>query len=401
MKASRYLVGLVSVLLVISVQIGCAPPAPVEVKPLAPIKVGMLTSLSGSLANIGQGLIDGFNLYLDEVGHEIKGRSIELIVEDDAGSPAVGLTKIAKLVEKDQVQILTGIVQTGIGYAVRDYVHQAQVPLVIANAGGIGLTAEKRSPYIFRTGHGSNDQENVTMPDYMRNELGLSKIILIYSDIGAGIEKVGTIKTGFVALGGSIVQEDIKVPFGTSDFGPYLSRINPASADAVVAWFSGADAIGFVKQFDEFGLKARIRLLGSDGLVDEGTLAQQGESALGINLTEVYCRALDNPENKAFLKNFKAKYGSLPDLWDDMGYTAAKAIGIAIEGVGGNVEDKAKFLETLRGVQFNDPRGPISFDKYQNVVMNTYMMRIVKVGGEVQMIPIYTYPNRHQSYSGD
>ena len=115
-----------------------------------PIKIGYLAPYVGVFAKFGSDLRDGFKLYLDEVGNKVAGREILFFNEDDEGKPEVGLVKTRKLVEKDQVHILAGIISSGVAYAVRDYVIEKKAPLVICCAGATKLTQEQRSPFIFR-----------------------------------------------------------------------------------------------------------------------------------------------------------------------------------------------------------------------------------------------------------
>ena len=105
-----------------------------------PIKIGYLTPLAGPFARIGADLRDGWVLHFDEIGNKAGGRDVQLIVEDTEGKPDVGLVKTRKLVEKDKVDMLAGIFSTGVAYAVRDYVHNQKIPLMITNAGADDLT---------------------------------------------------------------------------------------------------------------------------------------------------------------------------------------------------------------------------------------------------------------------
>lgn len=97
----------------------------------APVKIGMLIELSGIFARNGREALDGTRLYLDEIGGRAAGRSIELLVEDTEGKPDVGLTKARKLVERDGVHLLAGIVNSGVGLAVAGYAKEKKVPVIV------------------------------------------------------------------------------------------------------------------------------------------------------------------------------------------------------------------------------------------------------------------------------
>ena len=87
-----------------------------------PIKVGFLVPLSGGNAQNGRDILNGFLLYLDEIGSRAGGRRIQLIVEDDEAIPAVGLTKARKLVERDEVHVMAGVLLSSTGYALAPYI---------------------------------------------------------------------------------------------------------------------------------------------------------------------------------------------------------------------------------------------------------------------------------------
>ena len=116
-----------------------------------PIRIGFLAPYVGWAAKIGTDMRNGFKLGLEEVGYKAAGRQIVFIDEDTEGKPEVGLVKTRKLVEKDRVDILAGIINSPVAYAIRDYVINRKIPLVITNAGATKLTKEEGNPYIFRT----------------------------------------------------------------------------------------------------------------------------------------------------------------------------------------------------------------------------------------------------------
>ncbi len=215
MRSKRAAVGIVTILFVfLSATFVMAAPAK------GPIKIGFISSITGVFAEDGIELRNGFQLYLEENGYKVGDRKIEVIVEDDGGNPSVGLTKARKLVEKDKVHFLAGVFSSGIAYALRDYVHEAKIPLLICNAGADGLTKQKASPYIFRLSF-SNSQQNKVFADYAYNKLGYRKAILVAQDYPAAWEWDGGFAYNFTKNGGEIVQE-FYPKLGTTDYAPYI-----------------------------------------------------------------------------------------------------------------------------------------------------------------------------------
>jgi len=105
-----------------------------------PIKIGFMAPYIGTSASFGKDLRDGFKMCLDEYGYKVAGRQIVFIDEESEGKPEVGLVKARKLVEKDQIHILSGVISSAVAYALKDYVVEKKIPFVISNAGARQLT---------------------------------------------------------------------------------------------------------------------------------------------------------------------------------------------------------------------------------------------------------------------
>ncbi len=153
-----------------------------------PIKIGFMAPYVGVFSKFGSDLRDGFRLCLEEYGNKAAGREIVMINEDSEGKPDVGLVKARKLVEKDQVHILAGIIASPVAYAVKDYVITNKMPLMICNAGANKLTQEDRSPYIFRSSF-ANGQQDRAGGWYAFAKMGAKKVVFMGSDYAAGREK--------------------------------------------------------------------------------------------------------------------------------------------------------------------------------------------------------------------
>jgi len=361
-----------------------------------PIKIGYLAPYVGVFSKFGSDLRDGFKLYLEEVGYKVAGRQIIFIDEDDEGKPEVGLVKAKKLVEKDKVHILAGIISSAVAYAVRDYVIEKKTPLVITNAGATKLTQEQRSPFIFRSSF-ANCQQDLAGGWYTYAKMGARKVIMIGSDYAAGHEKGAGFMKAFKFMGGEVIEE-IWPPLGTNDFAPYLAKITNyvGKVDRTWAFFAGSDAIRFVNQYDEYGLKEKIKLICEEGVTDEANLPSEKEAALGIESYARYCIGYDSPENKRFVREYQKKYNYDPGSLSEGGYVGAKFIVKALEAVKGRIENQEAFLKALRGVKFEAPRGPVRFDDYQNVIFNTFIQRVGKKDGKYNNYVVDIIPDIDQ-----
>jgi len=347
-----------------------------------PIRIGFLAPYVGVYTKLGTDMRDGFKLYLDEIKNKVSGREILFFNEDTEAKPDVGPVKTRKLVEKDKVHILAGIIHSGVAYAIRDYVIANKVPLVITNAGAEKLTKDQRSPYIYRVSFG-NGQQDLAGGWYAYAKMGVKKAIVMAPDYSAGHEKANGFMKTFKFMGGEVLEE-IYPPLETTDYAPYLAKVANyvGKIDRVWAFFAGSDAIRFITQYDEYGLKQKIKLFVIGDTVDETFLPSQKDAALGIENYLHYAFTLDTTENKRFIKAYQKKYNYDPGQFSEQGYVGAKAIVRAIEAVKGKIEDREAFMKALKAVKFEAPRGPFKFDDNQNVIEDVYMRRVEKKGNQ-------------------
>jgi len=347
-----------------------------------PIKIGIIHPSTGPLSTPGIEATNGFQMYFNEIGNRIAGRQVQFFQEDEGSNPAQGLERIKRLVEREGVHVVTGITSSAVGYAVRDYIHEKQMPLVIMGAAGANdLTAARGSPYIFRTSF-TNRQFTAPYGQYACQKMNYKRTVILASDFVTGQEQANAFEESYKKAGCEIVKK-IMVPLGTSDFAPFLAQIPSSNVDAVWAMFLGQDAIGFVKQYDQLGFKARIPLTGSAGLTYEPLLPAMGRSAVGAQVSTWYIPDLPGDVNKRFVDAYTAQYKSVPGSATAGAYVGAMALAKAIEAVNGRVENKAELLAALRRVNLpSTPQGPFRFDDKQNVVFNLYAVKIVDRGGK-------------------
>jgi branched-chain amino acid transport system substrate-binding protein len=350
-----------------------------------PIKIGGLNAVTGPLAVNGTEINEGIRLYWeDEMAGQVAGRPVRLILEDDEGKPDVGLTKVRKLTESDKVHMILGPVSSAVAVAIRDYVSERKIPLIITQATANNLTAEKASPSIFRSAMSSYQQE-AAGGWYVAAKLGHKRIAVVGLDYVAGHEQTdGFIKT-FMEGGGQSA-EKILMPLGAMDVAPYITRLQSKAGelDAVVAILWGPSAPQWLKAWQEYGLKGRIPLLTLGETVNETYLRSVGDAALGVVSWMSYTPTIDTAENRRFVQAFNRKYRKDPVYNNHLGYLAAKVAGEAIKAVNGTVEDQARFLDALRRVRFDAPGGAFRFDDKQNAVIPTYLRKVERKDGKLQ-----------------
>lgn len=336
------------------------------------VKVGLLLPFSGVYASLGNDIEAGFALGLEQFGGETDA-TFEIVREDTEVKPPVALSKAKKLILQDEVDVITGIVSSGVLGAVRDMVHGAGVPLIVANAGNDAATGEACSPFITRMSF-SNGQINRPMGTWMFDQ-GIGKVYTLAPDYAAGRQMIGAFAETFTAAGGEIVGQDFTPFRKTQDFGPYLAQAKASGADAVYVFYAGGEAISFVKQYDSFGLKAELPLYGSGFLTSPLYVNAEGPAAKGVITALHYVPTIDSAANASFVKAFQAETGRIPSEFAVQGFDAARAL---VEATKTGVTDRASLANALRQVSFEGPRGQLSIDPAtNNLVQPIYVYETV------------------------
>ncbi len=349
-----------------------------------PIKVGLLLPYTGVNALAAKLTSDGAELSFDEIGRKAGGRTIQIIKEDTELNPTVGLTKVRRLVEDQKVNFIIGPLSSAVGLAIHDYIRKQKVVQVNPVATTRELTSpEKASENIFRVCE-TSDQSSFTMARWMYKNTQFRNIVLSSADWAAGHHSMDAFKAGFEESGGKIIKE-VYPKMGTMDFAPFLSVIDAKGADAVYTFYTGTDAVRFVQQYQEFGLKKRLPLFGHNVLTDDPYLASIGDAALGIITVGHYSAALDTPKSRAFVKAYTSKYGEPPSRYAEYGYTAANVVGAAIGALKGDVQDPSVVAKEIVKIapKIDTPAGPLAFDKYHQRIVTMYVLKVEKKDGKL------------------
>jgi branched-chain amino acid transport system substrate-binding protein len=376
-------VSVVAIMLVVSFL------APAPVRGADPIRIGFMGPMSGLFAQAGKDMLDGTRMYLEEVGHQAAGRKIEVIVEDDEGNNATALAKYRKLVQRDRIDVFTGVLLVNIGYALAPMVDRDQVPALFLTTPD-DLTKRRRAKWIVRMAF-SASQPMHALGDYAYKTLGYRKVVALAADNGYGHEQIAGFQRVFEEQGGRVVQK-IWAPLNAQDFAPYITQI-PPDVDAAVAVFFAGQAVRFLKQYAEYGLKGKLPLIGSGTTAEDSILRAVGDDAAGYIGVMTWAPNVATPGNQAFVKAATAKLGRTPSYFSAFMYSGTRWVVEAAKRVGGNVEDRERFFQAVRQVaQGEDIRGPIRLDEFGNPTQNVYVLKAEKVGGTMQNTVIHTYP---------
>jgi branched-chain amino acid transport system substrate-binding protein len=361
----------------------------------APLRVGLLTVLTGPLASGGIDMEHALKMYLEEHKYELAGRKIELTVADTGGVPATALSKTKELVEKDGVQVIIGPLAAFELLAIDSYIQEKKIA-TLSIAAAEDVTQRHPNPFLVRASS-SSAQCAHPMADYCAKDLKMKRMITIADDIAYGQEMVAGFQRVFEDEGGKIIQK-VFPPLTAPDYGTFIASLKH-DADGIFLGFAGSNGFRFLRQFNEYGLINTIRPVGGMTAMDEGVLRYMGDWALGIVSANWYTAMLDNPKNAKFAPAFRAAFKYDPGYYAAGAYTQAEVLNAALTETKGDTSDPVAFAKVLHGVHVDTVRGPVKFDPYGNVVGNVYIRKVARKDGRLVNEVIKTYPDVSQFWT--
>jgi branched-chain amino acid transport system substrate-binding protein len=362
--------------------------APAAAKPAGsaaaggPIRLGFVNPLTGPQGQAGLDYNDAWKLWLDSANGTIAGRKVDAQYVDDQAQADVGLTKTKQLVDNQKVHALVGFTFTPVVYAVATYVKDtAHIPmLATTGAAGQGLMLDPKflSDYLMRFSTVAVAHAD-TSADWAYKQ-GFRKMVVVTYDTAAGVESGDLVASAFISRGGTVVQE-FHPPFGSTDFGPYLAKLDP-SADVVAVWEPAADGVRFLQQFGNYVGQKRPTVIDMGGVATAGALGTLKDAAGGVISEASWVDTIDNPENQAFLKAWRAKYPDRePGPLSAQGYGTGPILRAALEKINGNAEDTQAFLKALYATDVLTATGQVKLEPTtHDVVRSYYIARIAKKG---------------------
>jgi len=338
----------------------------------APVKVGFLSTLSGPGAGLGVDIRDGFQLAVKLAGNKLGGRPAEIVVADDQASPDVGRQTADRLVKRDKVDFMTGIVFSNVMLAVGTPTFAAQTFYISANAGPSQYAGGQCNPYFFSASW-QNDNLHEAAGQVVQ-EKGLKRVALIAPNYPAGKDAINGFKRFYK---GEIASETLPA-LNQLNFGTEISQLRASKADAVYIFLPGGMGINFIKQFVAAGLSKDMMLFGPGFSGDEDVIKAVGDSMLGMFNTSQWGHDMDNAANKKFVAEFEKEYGRLPTLYAAQGYDAANLIDAAVRDSKGKLEDKAAVRKALEAAKFDSVRGAFKFNTNHFPIQDYYLRVITK-----------------------
>jgi branched-chain amino acid transport system substrate-binding protein len=335
------------------------------------LKIGLITTLSGPPAALGQQQRNGLQLAIKNLGGKLGGRDVELFVQDDELKPDVAVSKVKTFVERDKVEFVVGPVFSNILIAIMKPATEGGAFLVSPNAGPSNFAGKDCNPNFFVTSY-QNDQNHEVLGKYAQDK-GMKRVFIMAPNYQAGKDSLAGFKRYFK---GEVVDE-VYVPLNQLDYSAELARIAAAQPEAVFVFLPGGMGVNFVKQFRQAGLADKVAFL-SAFTVDESTLPAQQDAALGFFGGANWAPNLDTTQNKAFVAAYEKEYGHVPGSYAFHAYDAGLLIDAALKSTGGKTADKNALRGALMKADFKSLRGAFKFNANHYPIQDFYLVKVAK-----------------------
>ena len=336
------------------------------------VKVAFVSTLSGPQALLGKHQQDGFMLAMKELGNKLGGLPAEVTLNDDQFKPDIARQLADKLVKKDQVDVVTGLLFSNVLLAMVNPLVDSKTILISSNAGASQMAGKMCSPYFFSSAW-QTDQAPGAVGQYVA-KTGAKTVFIIASNYQAGQDAAAGFKRQFKGQ----VAGEVFVPLTQPDFSAEISQIAATKPDAVFAFVAGSPAINFVKQYAASGLKKDIPLY-SAFTVYGPYLETIGDAALGARSAAFWTPDTDNAASKRFVEAFRKEYGYVPSNISAQAYESARIIDAAVTQVKGKVEDRDAFVKAIEQVKFDSIRGPFRYGKNHFPVQSFYATEVARL----------------------
>lgn len=338
------------------------------------VKVGFMTTLSGSAGVIGKQQENAVNLAMEHTGGKLGGMDAEVIIMDDQRKPDVAKQLANRFLKSDKVDVVAGVIWSNLLVAIHNQVTRSGKLLISANAGPSTVAGEGCHENFFSLSW-QNDQTPAAMGKYMQDE-GVKSVYLMAPNYQAGKDML----TGFKSTFKGEVVAEVYTQLGQSDFQAELSALRAANPEATMVFQPGGMGVNFVKQWNQANMDSVSKLF-SVFTTDSTTLPAIKEAALGSRHTQSWSPDIDTAMNRKFVADYKAKYGGYPSYYASQAYDSIMAIDYAIRKAGSKDTDAMR--KVLAAGNIPTTRGLLKMNTNHFPIQDFYLREVVKDGDGV------------------
>ncbi|MVA99017.1 ABC transporter substrate-binding protein [Nitratireductor sp. CAU 1489] len=336
-----------------------------------PVKIGMITTLSGPAGYLGQDIRDGFQLAIDAEGDKLGGVPVTLMVEDDGLKPGNGRQIADRFLNNEGVKLFTGIVFSNVAGATVPDIVDGEAIYVSPNAAPSNMAGKGCHENYFVVSW-QNDSLHESAGQNATN-LGYKSAFVLAPNYQAGKDAISGFKRFFK---GEIVGE-VYTRLDQTDFAAEMAQIRDAKPEVVFQFHPGGLGITFMRQYQQAGLLDAVPMVVAEPSMDGVILNAVGEAAIGVNVSSHWNSDFDNEANKAFVAAWQKAYDRPLTYYASQGYDAARVIASALKATGGDIEDLDAFRDALRKADFQSVRGTFAFGPNQHPVQDWYALKVV------------------------
>lgn len=348
-----------------------------------PIRIGVVTPLSGTYAGIGQQVKWGLDLAARQINAAggVAGRPLELIYEDEEANPAVAVQKAEKLFQVNKVDFLTGTVNSGSTLAVGQLAERNNRLIATTVSFADSITGDKCSPNVFRV-NARAGMQSAALADWLGGTHPNANVFYLGPDYEMGRSTVAAFKQAAEAKGAKSVGE-VFAPLDNKDYSPFFGQMRSARPAVIYTSVAGNDTVRLFSQMAEFGINRNVQVVGASGTVTSQNLPAIGKAADGFVTGVGYATGIDSPENRKFLAEFEAANKAKPDLYGADSYGVLFFYKAAVEKAGSTDTDKVR--AAMRGLQWATPQGAKTMRAGDHQAMqDMYAMRVN--GGQFELV---------------
>jgi len=370
-------------------------PAPVEPTGLtcdAPIKVGLITDVSGALAIYGAHILPSFMLGMEyatgaagsagdkfdfaatqENTFTLDNCEIQVFVRDDASTPDNTATVARELIDVEGVNILVGTVSSGATATLQGIAAENKIPLIVAPAAANDITGVNFNEYTFRTSR-NNYQDAMNECLYLTKQY--KTFVQIAPDYAFGQGSAAAFRDACGLEGGEFVADDIFAPLDTTDFTTYMEQVLNSGAEAYIVTWAGGGFVPLMQAATDLGVNEEMSLGAT--FIDNVLMPLWYGNAVGSTNGILYhWSAPKNAANDFLVAEQKARYGTMPDLFAADGMNAAIMLVEGLKATNGDAGGDA-LLAAFEGMSFEGPKGTVYIRPEDHVaIQDMYILKLV------------------------
>jgi branched-chain amino acid transport system substrate-binding protein len=335
------------------------------------LKIGFITTLSGPQGIIGKHMRDSVELALDHLGRKVGGLPTEVVYGDDQFKPDVGVQVAQQMLQRDQIDIMAGIIWSNVMMATMPVVTGAGKIMVGTNAGASPLAGAQCNELYFSTSW-NNDQSPEAMGKHLQ-DTGVKELYVLAPNYQAGKDMVAGLKRFYK---GNIVEE-LYTKMGQLDYQAEITALRARNPKAVFIFYPGGMGIQFIRQYVQAGLRDQIPLY-SVFTVDETTIPALKDAAVGQFEARFWSADIEVPASQKYVADFRKKFGYTPSFYGAQSYDGILLIDSAIKAVNGNVKDTKGMVAAMRKANYKSIRGDYKFNNNHHPIQDFYLLKAVK-----------------------